>query len=553
MRLALVLHGRLGSWVSSATDLPRAQALNVTASSRQLRSAKQSSERAALRAFAGFTHSSLWRHVVEANRAKGARVRVAVHSWSPEAGDLLDQLYRPVASAHEAPLPNADKVVSQHVSMGRALTLLANAGGPADDLIMVARLDLLLFTDVPMVSLAQPLIATRRHRRRAHRTAKVAGAGVGAGAGADGTSPPQNEGAPIGAAPSADDVLYLPHTCVPSRLRVPSALWALESQVLRHTCSGSRAKGVPTGRRMLPAQLTRYQPGVVRALDVVADLTLFVLDYFFIATPAVAASFGALLDHSDTIESALRNKFHNQPFPRWAHLYWAQHVTGELVPRGVALRFVLLHEADFTLARFWRFGADCVTPTRRGRGSARKGGGDGVGGVGRGGEGSVNGGDGERSESVDEAAWAGFENVTRLAQAERLSRVARHARGGLTVANGGAAAFGDPLRASPLREQCPPHLESGAAVLCPWFSRACAAGASATLAMAEAAGRFQLSAQLPPRQLMGAERCVTPACLAYEGTARKRRRGERGARAGASGVPRRPDARARRTKSATDR
>ena len=46
--------------------------------------------------------------------------------------------------------------------------------------------------------------------------------------------------------------------------------------------------------------------------------------------------------------------------PRWAHLYWAQHVTDTLVPAGVPLRFVLLHEADFTLARFWRFGADCV-------------------------------------------------------------------------------------------------------------------------------------------------------------------------------------------------
>ena len=27
----------------------------------------------------------------------------------------------------------------------------------------------------------------------------------------------------------------------------------------------------------------------------------------------------------------------------------------------MSLRFALLHEAHFTIARFWRFGADCVS------------------------------------------------------------------------------------------------------------------------------------------------------------------------------------------------
>ena len=120
--LSLVLHGRIGSWLVSATELPGAQ--RNMSSYRDRREAKAAakyeltSRLSALRAFAGFTHNSLWEHVVMANRRAGAEVRIVIHSWSPEAGDVLDALYQPAASRHEPP-PEIDKVASQHTSMAR--------------------------------------------------------------------------------------------------------------------------------------------------------------------------------------------------------------------------------------------------------------------------------------------------------------------------------------------------------------------------------------------------------------------------------------------------
>lgn len=178
---------------------------------------------------------------------------------------------------------------------------------------------------------------------------------------------------------------------------------------------------------------------------------------------------------------------------------------------------------DFSLARFWRHGADCITRTRRtaARGAAdvlgtglasslaglessltgagldsKLGGGGlesslgGLGSIGRDGEG--------------DADWRSFVNN---------SHFARRLRGA------GEAA----LSASALSEQCPRAIAAGEAVTCPWHSHACSERQAATLAMAEGAGRFQASAALPPRQLIGAERCLTETCLRYEGTARRRR------------------------------
>lgn len=483
--LALVLHGRLGSWLLAASELDgtlRRDAQKgttgkrITGSNASAPYRAASSSNAALRAFAGFTHSTIWQRAVVANRQAGATVRVVIHSWSPEVGDVLDSLYHPAASVHEPPQPALDKVASQHLSIRKALALLTRLDGPPDDLIMVARIDLLLFSDVPLARLATDL---RSRHGRLHRSSPPS----------DGVHPPPRS-APL----SSRDVLYLPHTCVPSRMRMSDATWASESRVLRRTCSGGQAsRGTPTGRRMLPAQLTRYQPGTIHGLAPSDDFTLFVLDYFFIGTPAVAQSFADLAATLPETTAAIQAKFrHRREFPRWSHLYWAHHVRATLVPAGVRLRFVLLHESDFNIARFWRFGADCLTRVRRRLGA-------GAGGA----EATTEAGAGGGGDD----AWHTFENVTRMARSMR--------------GVGGAA-----LAASPFAEQCPTALESASHVLCPWFSRACAERAAATLEYATAAGRFQASASLPPRQLMSAERCMTPACLRYEGTARKRRRGD---------------------------
>ena len=51
-----------------------------------------------LAAHVRLAHFSLWQHVVLPNRAAGVNVGVFLHSWTPEASGLLDELYRPTAT-----------------------------------------------------------------------------------------------------------------------------------------------------------------------------------------------------------------------------------------------------------------------------------------------------------------------------------------------------------------------------------------------------------------------------------------------------------------------
>ena len=247
--LSLVLHGRLGSWLVSATELPGAQ--RNLSSYRDRHAAKaalkyeQSSRLAAIRAFAAFTHRSLWEHVVLPNRRAGARVRVVMHSWSPEAGDVLDALYEPAASRHEPP-PAIDKVSSQHTSMARACASAGLRGTP-DDLVMVARLDLLLYRDVPLAELARTRSSSAPPKDIATTEASVAAAAT--------------------AAVGPGDAIYLPHSCVPSRMRLPPGQGEAETRVLRRTCSGGSGKE----RYHRPAHAARatdaLRPGAVRSLN----------------------------------------------------------------------------------------------------------------------------------------------------------------------------------------------------------------------------------------------------------------------------------------------
>ena len=79
---------------------------------------------------------------------------VYLHSWNPEASNLLDRLYSPAASLHEHPIGTLDKVASQHLSLKRCLALLA-AAAATPDLVMVARYDLIFYSDL----LVKPLLA----------------------------------------------------------------------------------------------------------------------------------------------------------------------------------------------------------------------------------------------------------------------------------------------------------------------------------------------------------------------------------------------------------
>ena len=91
------------------------------------------------------------------------------------------------------------------------------------------------------------------------------------------------------------------------------------------------------------------------------DLNLYVLDWWFVATVDVARSFTRIRTHRSTYADAIQRRGVR---PKFAHHYWAHHVTHILPARGIVTRFVLLNGKDFTLARFVRHGSDCVVPVR---------------------------------------------------------------------------------------------------------------------------------------------------------------------------------------------
>ena len=100
-QLAVLIHGKLGGWKTAASEMKNNTGLGT-------RSRRQAIVET--RSFARFAHDSIWRHIVLANRAQGWAVRVVIHLWNPELSQVMDQMFRPVASSYEAPLPRLNKV-----------------------------------------------------------------------------------------------------------------------------------------------------------------------------------------------------------------------------------------------------------------------------------------------------------------------------------------------------------------------------------------------------------------------------------------------------------
>ena len=248
LTFGLVLYGKLGGWKIAASELnqrPRGgwpgQACSQCGRRGRNASIDTAQVLAETRAFARFTHSSLWNHVVRPNRAAGEKVVVVVHTWNPELGADLDGLYKPDASKHEPANPSLDKLASQHLSIQRAIGMLDALPGPPPARVMVARLDLLLFTDVQLR---------------------------------------QTMGAP----------LWLPHSCVSSvHLHLSNEEARAEEARVRRACGGEVG-----GRRVQPPQLTRFIASL--NLDRSHDFESYVLDYFFISSVEVARGFAALAD-----------------------------------------------------------------------------------------------------------------------------------------------------------------------------------------------------------------------------------------------------------------
>ena len=291
--IALCLHGRISSWVGTKAHETRKEWLN-----------------ASRRSLARLAADSIQRHIIKPSWHSGAPIGVFIHSWNPELASFLDGLYHPMQSQHDPINPQLRSVMSQHLSMKRCLGLVPESVR----LIMVSRLDLLFFADVPLPALAD---AARR-----------------------------------------GPALWLPHVCQHD-LDVPkaeqSAMFAeCGCHAQPNLCTGISGKGwlveSPTVERLHARAPTREIH------------SLYVLDWWFVATPFTARSFGAIHDNFTNYVSSLGHRhFHGAP---WAHFFWAHHVT-HVVPMNVDVRFVaLLSGRDFLLARFVRFGRDCEAPVR---------------------------------------------------------------------------------------------------------------------------------------------------------------------------------------------
>ena len=326
---ALALHGKVGSWRKSATNLEKMEARGVPTI--------LADALGELMGVASLAHDQFRQHLIEPNQRQGVTVRCFLHSWNPEAGKQLDMLYQPHASRHEPTMPHKGPAMSQHLSMLHVMRAsltsltptfvpfatplfsdaspafplpfhkqLVNASRPLPQMVFVSRLDLLLFTDVKLPALL-----------------------------------------------NAD--LLLPNHCVRQRFSQN------RSDAISQACGCSQQKcyGRHRAARLpRPPRVSDYVYKARNHLSVGVDYSGFLLDYFFIATPDIALSFTDIYTKANEYRRFVRKIHGGKWMPQWSHFYWAVHVN-YFLPPSTRVRFgPLMHERDFNLARFHPFGAE---------------------------------------------------------------------------------------------------------------------------------------------------------------------------------------------------
>ena len=323
---ALVLHGRVGLWSASASDLVtegKIAALRAVLGRHEYRTLGKAARaarveafdlRAARAAYLRFAHASIWRHVVAANRASGLEFPIFLHSWHPELGGLLDELYRPIASAHDEFNASIDKVQSQHRSMARGLAMATQHGDAKIKHVMVARYDLFFYTDLVVA----PLVSSTQNVP-----------------------------------------LWLPHWCH----RVTGVEYApsmAETAAARAACGFSSSWHGDGSLATRPSckgwVCTRFQ-------HTAADRNL-VLDWWFVARVSVARAFAEIdakfAEYSEKVALLLDNDtaVRKKGYMRWSHFYWG-YIIDHVLKLRQNIRYVMYEGVDFTLARFWHNGAHC--------------------------------------------------------------------------------------------------------------------------------------------------------------------------------------------------
>jgi len=306
--VALVLHGRIGIWRVRASHIDDATVVWQANAPQRWREAPKSmdsidhTQHSTLAGFAAFGQGSMYQHVIEPNRRAGVRVDLFLHSWHSEIGKQLDAMYKPIASKHEEVRRTLHPVRSQHLSMKTALALCAAHASTKRkpyDLVMVSRYDVLFF---------RPLLLGKL------------------------------TGAP----------LWLPHWCH----RYP--LDAKGGMLVRSACGNWPGHG--EGYLVHPATSVGIHPPMKGKISREPDYDFAYLDWWFVAKPEVAHTWGEIYDKFEAYKTALARI---APFPTWGHFFWGYHINRILMLRR-KVRYVLWEGRDFRLARHWHLGTHCM-------------------------------------------------------------------------------------------------------------------------------------------------------------------------------------------------
>ena len=325
--IALVLHGKIGMWSIKSANVPQrgkqlkgtelllAHAVSAAPKAPPVASNVSLWElerrpHSMLVGFARFASKSIWRRVIEPNRRAGLQTDVFLHSWHPEIGDELDRMYSPVRSRHESPR-RIHKVASHHLSMKRGIELAMGHAAPSlgsfrtsthapHDLYLVARFDLIFYSDLLL--------------------------------------------APLGDAP-----LWLPTWC----MRYP--IDGAQYRQLSVSCGGRHGGNAYV---LTPPRVSVMHPRLQRSISREDDVDLVMLDWWFVAPPLIAATFGNIYDRFASYVHGLSTAHRGVPLE--SHYFWAYHVH-HVLRLGGSVRYVAdqVEGRDFRLARQWMFGPHC--------------------------------------------------------------------------------------------------------------------------------------------------------------------------------------------------
>lgn len=291
MRLALLFFGKIGTLrdPSSYTD-------------------KDSGDEAMVR----LSYGTVRRHVIDANPL--AKIDVFVHSWNPALGSLLEQLYRPVWSAHEDQVYD-ERVPSAALSLKRVLEAKArreaSAGGYAYDIAAALRHDLVLFAPLRLAAL-----------------------------------------------PAAQ--LWLPMQCCGADPEgVAGAAWQRlrdAYDVTRRTCL--TGEGTVSELCRVRNMLRSAAPRASRRVSDEANFNYWVNDWLLLAPSRTLDSFAAISDRIDDYRDGLREVGISI---EWMHFFWAAHVHHGLRCADGVRALPLRAAVDFTIARLASAERMCAT------------------------------------------------------------------------------------------------------------------------------------------------------------------------------------------------